>query len=514
MAVMPHPYLPTRAVAEPWLKAGWSVPLARRLPAGAHPVALCGRLQGSAYPFLLESARCHPVTGRYSFLGCDPSMVLRAKGRQALVELESLRALLAERAMVTLEGFPPFAGGAVGVLGYDVAHLFERLPAQAQDDVHVPDLIVGLYETVVAFDHAVDAAWVITRMEPGAGVTRAYDAAAGRIEAIIERLSRSPEPCGDDPSPVTDHQSPWVSTHTQAGFEQMVRQAKRWIAAGDIYQANLSQRLQAAFAGSPWDLYRCLRAVNPSPFAGYFDAGDVQLVSASPERLVRLSHGVVDTRPIAGTWPRTGPPWQDHRERQALITHPKERAEHLMLVDLARNDLGRVCAYGSVAVDELMALEGYSHVFHLVSNVRGTLRPGCDWLDVVAAMVPGGTITGCPKIRSIQLIDALEPVRRQLYTGSLGYVSFTGAMDWNLVIRSAVVAGGQIYVQAGAGIVADSDPTREYEETLHKAEALLVALRGLPVGPRGATRPVGAGTPPVDGSGGGVEERDRAVAVG
>jgi len=196
---MPHQYVPSRQVAEPWLRAGRSVPLARRLPAGAHPVALCERLQGSAYPFLLESARCHPVTGRYSFLGCDPSIVLRAKGRQALAELESLRALLAERAMVTLDGFPPFAGGAVGVLGYDVAHLFERLPAQAPDDLHLPDLIVGLYETVVAFDHVADAAWVITRTEPGQDVMQAYDAAVGRVDAMIERLrleEASPRPSG------------------------------------------------------------------------------------------------------------------------------------------------------------------------------------------------------------------------------------------------------------------------------------------------------------------------------
>jgi len=377
--------------------------------------------------------------------------------------------------MVTVEGLPPFVGGAVGVFGYDLGQRFERWPRRAVDDLRLPDLCVGLYETVVAVDHVDGAVWVITRMMPDGDPDRAYDAAAARLDALARRLRASPHP---DPLPRGARGIPLeiVAEMDQAVFEGMVREAQRWIADGEIYQANLSQRLRAPLTESPWGLYRRLREVNPSPFAAYFDAGDIQLVSASPERLVRRVGDVVETRPIAGTRPRTGDPIEDRRLLDELIAHPKERAEHLMLVDLERNDLGRVCDYGSVAVTDLMMLEQYSHVSHIVSNVRGRLSPGRDWLDVLAAVFPGGTITGCPKVRAIECIDALELVRRQWYTGSIGYVSFTGAMDLNLIIRSAIITGGQVYVQAGAGIVADSDPAREYDETLHKAQALLVAL--------------------------------------
>lgn len=456
---------------------------------------------------LLDSARPHPVTGRYTFLSCDPALVLRAHGRQVMLgppgqltvreasPLVLLRKLLAAPPTISIEGMPPCVGGAVGLFGYDLARTFERLPARASDDLHLPDLLVGIYETMVAIDHATDDAWVITRALPSLEPVRAYDAAVERLEAWTDRLIADGPPvevaiAGAEPHEICAEVS-------QTEFVGWVRQAKRWIAAGDIYQANLSQRLQAPLTTSPWAMYRRLRAVNPSPFAAYVDAGDLQVVSASPERLVKVSGDVVETRPIAGTRPRTGEAARDRKQLAELLADPKERAEHLMLVDLERNDLGRVCAYGSVEVSEFMATEAYSHVFHIVSNIRGRLRPGLDWLDVAAAVFPGGTITGCPKIRSLEIIDALEPVRRQFYTGSIGYISFTGAMDWNLVIRSALVTGGRVYVQAGAGIVADSDPVREYEETLHKAEALLVTLRGAAVARGGdTTRLVGAAAVP------------------
>ena len=468
---------PTRAFAVSWLRQGRSVPLARRVDLSAEPASLCERLLDGAYPFLLESARRHPITGRWSFLGCDPTQVIRASADDPQ-PLEDLRTLLAHAPMVTVEGLPPFVGGAVGVFGYDLGHRFERLPRQATDDLHLPDLCVGLYDTIVAMDHVEPAVWLVTRMAPDGDPDRAYDAAAARLDALEGRLTKS---TGDGllrgQSPTT-HVSPpeVIAEMSQPAFERMVREAQRWIADGEIYQANLSQRLRVPLTDSPWGLYRRLRAVNPSPFAAYFDAGDVQLVSASPERLVRRAGDVVETRPIAGTRPRTGDPADDRRLLDELIAHPKERAEHLMLVDLERSDLGRVCDYGSVAVTDLMTLEQYSHVSHIVSNIRGRVSPGRDWLDVLAAVFPGGTITGCPKVRAIECIDALEPVRRQWYTGSIGYISFTGAMDLNLIIRSAVVHRGQVYVQVGAGIVADSDPAREYDETLQKAQALLVAL--------------------------------------
>lgn len=267
-----------------------------------------------------------------------------------------------------------------------------------------------------------------------------------------------------------------TSTHTRASFEAMVRRAKEFIADGEIYQANLSQRFSMPLSAWPWELYQRLRAINPSPFAAFADFGDLQIVSASPERFLRVQGRRVETRPIAGTRPKGATAVETARLRQELLLNEKERAEHLMLVDLERNDLGRVCRYGSVRVDELMGLEEYSHVIHIVSNVRGVLRSNVRSIDLIGAAFPGGTITGCPKIRSIEIIDQLEPVRRGLYTGSLGWVSATGDMDFNLLIRTAFVVGDSVHVQAGAGIVADSDPGREYEETLHKARALMEAI--------------------------------------
>lgn len=472
---MPSEAIPPYSVVTTYLRAGQAVPLARRLPDACDPLALFERLLDRPYPFLLDSARRRPGSGRYSFFGADPTVVVRAKGPDLVPALARLRALVAAPPTVSVEGLPPFVGGLVGLLGYDMARAFERLPAQAVDDLGLPDLLLGLYETVVAFDHAEDAAWVITRVRPGDEPRGAYDEAVARLEAWSRRLTT-----GAVPTPGLVAGAECIAEMGPSAFAAMVRQAKHWIAAGEIYQANLSQRFHAPLAASPWTLYRRLRAVNPSPFAGYFDAGDLQLICGSPERLIRRDGAFVETRPIAGTRPRTGEAARDQEMQAELLLHPKERAEHLMLVDLERNDLGRVCAYGSVEVNELMTVEAYSHVFHIVSNVRGRLAPDHDWVDVLAAMFPGGTITGCPKLRAIEVIDALEPVRRQFYTGSLGYVSFTGAMDWNLIIRSALVTGGRVYVQTGAGIVADSDPAREYDETLHKARALFVALQEAP----------------------------------
>jgi anthranilate/para-aminobenzoate synthase component I len=256
----------------------------------------------------------------------------------------------------------------------------------------------------------------------------------------------------------------------------MVRRAKAFIAQGEIYQVNLSQRFSAPLSSSPWKLYEDLRAINPSPFAAFADYGSLQIVSASPERFLRVQGDLIETRPIAGTRPMGETPEETHALRSELLLNEKEQAEHLMLVDLERNDLGRVCRYGTVQVDTFMDLEEYSHVIHIISNVRGTLRPGVGFADLIRATFPGGTITGCPKVRCLEILEMLEPVRRQLYTGSLGFVSYTGDLDFNLLIRTAFMTGGRVYLHAGAGIVADSDPTREYEETLHKAKALFLAL--------------------------------------
>ena len=348
-------------------------------------------------------------------------------------------------------------------------------------------------DLVVAFDHVQNRSWVIVNpgareqelgfRRPGPGEwAELYDRAAERLAGTIAKLdaaSRRSEASGPE-AHRADKRVSLVPNLSRDSFESMVRRCKEYIAAGDIYQANLSQRFSAAIGDAdPLRLYRILRAVNPSPFAAFLDFGDLQMVSSSPERLVRLCEGIADTRPIAGTR-RRGADQAETRELSAeLLTNEKERAEHIMLLDLERNDLGKVCEYGTVAVDEMMVVEDYSHVIHIVSNVRGSLAPGRDAFDLVRAVFPGGTITGVPKVRCMEIIDELEPVARGPYTGSIGYFSNTGDMDLNIIIRTFVIKDGTAYIQAGAGIVADSDPAREYVETLQKAEALKKALEML-----------------------------------
>ncbi|MBI4313953.1 MAG: aminodeoxychorismate synthase, component I [Candidatus Omnitrophica bacterium] len=471
---MSHRTLPNPSVVYQILQSGRAASLGLRLEGCDSPAAAFESLVGGNCPFLLESGRQRPVTGRYSFFGCDPSWTLQSKGGNGN-PFSEIRRRLNEFQTVELSESPPFSGGVVLALGYDAGRWFERLPEKARDDLNLPDLVAACYETVFAFDHLKSCAWVLTRLLPGSDVEKIYAEGVGRLQNLARRLEET-RPVLSSTTP--QDASPVHAEINQAAFEQMVRRAKEYIARGDIYQANLSQRFTAPMRQPPWQLYKSLREINPSPFAAYWDMGQFQIVSASPERLVRLMGRDVETRPIAGTRPRTGQNWQDEKLQEELLQNPKERAEHLMLVDLERNDLGRVCEFGSVEVSDLMALEAYSHVFHIVSNIRGKLQEDRDWVDLVGAMFPGGTITGCPKIRSMEIIDELEPVRRQFYTGSIGYVSFTGNMDLNILIRSAIVTGGNVYVQVGAGIVADSDPTREYEETLHKARALMLALEG------------------------------------
>ena len=489
---------------------GSIVPLAAEIDRRSlTPLAALERLRPLGNAVLLESCRVSAQTGRYSFVCADPYMVFRARGdtvdlhwraapegkygkRATLVRrpLAKLRELMANYRTERLPGLPPFTGGAVGFFSYDFVHQFERLPRTAQDDLGIPEACFLFVDMVVAFDHLKDRAWVIVnpgareqemgyrRPEPGEW-GRLYDAAAARLAAVCVMLregARSPGPAADarQVRPVL------VPGMSRERFESMVRRCKEYIAEGDIYQANLSQRFSADIGTSdPFRLYRILREINPSPFAAYAEFDDLVLVSSSPERLIRLTGTVADTRPIAGTRRRGG----DHAETRGLstelLTNEKERAEHIMLLDLERNDLGKVCTYGSVHVDEMMVVEDYSHVIHIVSNVRGELAPGRDGFDLVRAVFPGGTITGVPKVRCMQIIDELEPVARGPYTGSLGYFSNTGDLDLNIIIRTFVVKEGRAYIQVGAGIVADSDPSREYQETLQKAEALVKALEKL-----------------------------------
>lgn len=489
------------------LRSGAILPLYAELDlAGFTPLEAFETFRHEQYPVLLESARTNERIGRYSFVSCDPYLIFRSKNDEVELSLPSvpegrygkrvtmrrkpllkLRELMGNYRTERIEGLPPFTGGAVGFLSYEFAHQFENLPRTVQDDLRIPDSCFVLVDVVVAFDHVRRKSWVIVNpgareqelgfRRPDAGEWgRIYDDASLRLNTIRDRLAANRRTSSTAKAAQTGP-AELVPQMTKADFESMVRRCKEYIAAGDIYQANLSQRFDADLRGAdPLQLYRVLREVNPSPFAAFLDFGDIKLVSSSPERLVRLRGDVADTRPIAGTRRRGRDFGETEKLSAELLTNEKERAEHIMLLDLERNDLGKVCLYGTVEVDELMVIEDYSHVIHIVSNVRGRLTPGRDSFDLIRAVFPGGTITGVPKVRCMEIIDELEPVARGPYTGSIGYISNAGDMDLNIIIRTFVVRDGKAHVQVGAGIVADSDPEREYFETLQKAEALKKAL--------------------------------------
>ncbi|MBI3322581.1 MAG: anthranilate synthase component I family protein [Candidatus Omnitrophica bacterium] len=482
---------PSRRTFRGLHRSGLRVPVAVSLPQEASPQALFEALRFAPPHALLESARLHPVTGRYSLIVGEPRRVMLARGRRVTLSdaagtrhteadpFSFLQTLLDARPAARVRGLPPFVGGAVGFVGFDACRLLEAVPSRAQDDFPLPDMGFLFCDEAVVVDHLRETVWVIALAEPGGDPDRSYDAAFARIERLADRVTQAREIALRQAQGERFEQgerSSFHATHTRESFEQMVRAGKEYIAAGDIYQANLSQRFLLPVREEPWVSYRRLTEINPSPFACYADfpsvPGGLQIVSSSPERLLRAARGMAETRPIAGTRPKGATAVETARLRRELILNEKERAEHLMLVDLERNDLGRVCRYGSVGVDDLMALEEYSHVIHIVSNVRGALRKEVRMRGLFAAVFPGGTISGCPKVRSLEIIDDLEPVRRQLYTGSFGYVSAAGEMDFNILIRTGLVSGGRAAIQAGAGIVADSDPGREYDETLHKLQAL------------------------------------------
>jgi aminodeoxychorismate synthase component I len=378
------------------------------------------------------------------------------------------------------DDFPPFFAGLVGSFSYDLVRRFERLPSRAVDDTQLPEMDLSFHDRVIAVDHVQQRLWVTDLPTPAERAAYDDDSLRMRVtERIHATLSRLAAPTVDEGVPLVQFDAAITQQMPEARFETMVGMAKEYIAAGDIFQANLSQRFSAPMGENlPWDLYRTLSAINPAPFACYMDMGDYQIVSSSPERLVSLAGERVEARPIAGTRPRTGDQALDTLSGEELLAHPKERAEHVMLVDLMRNDLGRVCDYGSVKVSEFMTTEHYSHVIHIVSNVVGTLGPGMDQVALLKAVFPGGTITGAPKVRCMEIIEELEPVRRGIYTGSAGYLSVSGDMDLNILIRTVLAKDGVFQFQTGAGIVADSDPAGEYRETLHKAAAMNRALSG------------------------------------
>jgi para-aminobenzoate synthetase component I len=493
-----------------------TAPLVAELVPVPDPVETCARLADLPFVVFLDSATHPEQVGRYSFVAADPATVVRSKGaltqqlgggrwtRVAADPVAHVGAILEPFAADPIPGIPPFQGGAAGYVGYDWGAQLERVPRTRYDDLAIPDVMLGLYDWVIAWDHQTGHAWVISTGIPEQGTAR-HERAARRLAFVKERLAErstggrggggrglptrqkyavapgDPDPRRPDraaaPSyPLSD--IPGVrSNFTRAGYLDAVARVIEYVYAGDIFQANLSQRLQAPLAGTPFELYRRLRQRNPAPFAGFLDFGDVVVASSSPERFLRVDDGRrVETRPIKGTRPRGVGPEHDAALALALAESGKDMAENVMIVDLLRNDLSRVCQPGTVRVPELFALEHYQTVHHLVSTVVGELAPEHDALDLLRAAFPGGSITGAPKVRAMQIIAELEPTQRAVYCGSIGYVSVTGALDTSIVIRTYLVLGRDVYFQVGGGIVADSDAAQEYRETLDKARGLIAAL--------------------------------------
>jgi para-aminobenzoate synthetase component 1 len=533
-------------------------PLVLELVPPPDPLDACERLAGLRNRIFLDSATPGTRLGRYSFVTADPIAVVESKGATAAVHdrlqgtstpvegdaLAALRTLLAPHRAVPVAGLPPFQGGAAGYIGYDWGRTLETLPAPRFDDLDIPDLVLGVYDWVIAWDHAEGRAWLIStgmpETERGARLTRAAERATwvrerltseSRESRIANREgrhgSREGHSChpersegshpldhapvrrgrrmrsfadaqddGEEGAALPDSRSRAPShlvTHgnfdprlalrssfTHDDYLAAVARVREYVLAGDIFQANLSQRFEAPLAESPWSLYRRLRHRNASPFAAFLDFPGVAVLSASPERFLLVrADGTVETRPIKGTRPRGLGPEHDAALGLALTESAKDRAENLMIVDLMRNDLSRVCAPGSVRVPELFALERYATVHHLVSTVVGELAAGADAFDLVRATFPGGSITGAPKVRAMEIIAELEPSERGVYCGSVGYFSVTGDADTSIAIRTAVALGNRVYFSAGGGIIADSDPEQEYRETLDKARGMISALKAV-----------------------------------
>ncbi|HYT91387.1 MAG TPA: anthranilate synthase component I [Gemmataceae bacterium] len=458
------------------------------------PVSAFCKIQEGDWAFLFESVIGGERLGRYSFLGSGPFLRFQAFDHRVLIleaaapprELEHpdplrlLEEILSAYRAPSLPGLPRFLGGAVGYAGYDAVRYVERLPKPPPDDRHLPDLCFALYDRMVIFDHINKTVAAVAHARIDAtDPHRSYEAACGRVDRLVERLQQGVADLQLTDITVHAHGSPpvgFVSNFAPGAYETAVEKCKEYIKAGDIFQVVLSQRLTTETRARPFDIYRTLRVVNPSPFMFYLKTGPLCLVGASPEIMVRVEGDRVTIRPLAGTRPRGKTEEEDDRLATELLADPKERAEHIMLVDLGRNDVGRVARYGTVQLSDVMTVERYSHVMHICSNVTGRLQPGKSAFDALRACLPAGTLSGAPKVRAMEIIDELEPCRRGPYGGAVGYVDFSGNMDTCIALRTMVLKGQTAYLQAGAGIVADSVPEREREETLSKAMGLLRAL--------------------------------------
>ena len=471
-------------------KQGNLIPVSREVLADFEtPVSALAKIDRGPCSYLLESVEGGEKWARYSFLGSGSPILLYGSDREVVLSagrrrrripvttdvLACLRDLMAEYRPVEVPGLPRFCGGAVGYLSYDVVRQFERLPSVRQDVLGLPLMCFLFTDTLLVFDNVAQTIRVVANAHVGdRDYKRAYADAVRRIDGISARLRSGRRPAPRKPAP--RRPLAFTSNMSKADFEKMVMQTKEYIKAGDIFQGVLSQRWQASMRARPFDLYRALRVINPSPYMYYLRFPEVELVGASPEVLVRCEDDLVQLRPIAGTRRRGATEEEDRALREELLANAKERAEHVMLVDLGRNDVGRVARPGTVRIKDFMAVEQYSHVMHLVSQVEGRLAPGRDAYDVLRACFPAGTVSGAPKIRAMEIIEELEPSRRGPYAGAVGYFGFSGNMDTCINIRTVVIKGRQAFIQAGAGIVADSDPEAEYVETCNKAKAMMRAV--------------------------------------
>ncbi|MFC1703986.1 anthranilate synthase component I [Candidatus Omnitrophota bacterium] len=470
------------------------------------PVSAYLKLKKSEYSFLLESVEGEEKVARYSFLGAEPSLIFESKGNRISIircngskktkqifttqkdPLEEIKLLMKRYRFVSVEGLPRFCGGLVGYIGYETVRFFEpclqRLKKKNPDDLKLPDILLALADNLVVFDHREHTMKIVRCVFTGDAkeklskkkLLKLYDAAARKVESTARDLEK---PLGEKSS--SFHQVSITakprSNFTKKRFRDIVQKTKKYIRSGDIIQAVLSQRFLETLKTDPFNVYRALRHINPSAYMYFLRFGKVRIVGSSPELLIRCEDGFVQTRPIAGTRPRGKNEKEDELLGKNLINDEKERAEHIMLVDLGRNDLGRVCNRGTVGISEFMKIERFSHVMHIVSNVVGKLAQGKDIYDLLRATFPAGTVTGAPKIRAMEIIDELENVQRGPYAGCVGYFSFSGNLDTCITIRTIVIKGTTAYIQAGAGIVADSKPEREYDETVNKAKAQLLAIR-------------------------------------
>ncbi len=474
------------------------VPVFKELPADLEtPVSVFLKLGKTPPCFLLESVEKGEQLGRYSFIGTNPYLVVQTSREEGVIRhkqkvsqvtlgispkgpdpLHLVQSLLAQHRVARVPGLPRFFGGAVGYLSYDVVRFFERLPGCPEDELQLPDSMFLFTDTLVIFDHVQHKMKIVSNVPGGVDNTVAYQEATAKIETIHSALngSLSPEPQIRFPVSIKDT-PPLTSNFTPTQFADMVKAAKEYILGGDAFQIVISQRLRRQTWADPFSIYRALRMLNPSPYMFYLDFGNFQLIGSSPEMLVKLEEGQAETRPIAGTRPRGKTEEEDEATIAALLADPKERAEHTMLVDLGRNDIGRVSRCGSVRVPLFMGIEKYSHVIHIVSSVLGEVKEDYNAFDLLRACFPAGTVSGAPKVRSMEIIAELEGTKRGPYAGAVGYFGFGGNMDTCITIRTIVMIGDTVYLQGGAGIVADSEPMREYEETLHKVQVLEDAVR-------------------------------------